>query len=223
MDVLHPSTARVRDIFEDWAKRGRAEGMEAGHGPSARAGIATLALTPGANYLDIGCGNGYTLRWVAPAVGPAGSATGIDVAPAMVERARELSKEHRNIDVRVAAFPDHGLPCGHFDGIFSMEVYYYLPDVPAALGETLALLKPGGRFACVVDYYGENPESHDWPEQLGCAMTLWSAEQWRAAFEAEGFVEVAQQRVTHPLAEGKEPGWKQQIGSLLTTGRRPTG
>ena len=91
MTSIHPSTARVRDIFDDWARSGRAEGMETGHGPSARAGIERLALGQGDGYLDIGCGNGYTLRWVSAVVGTAGRAIGIDVAPGMVERARALS------------------------------------------------------------------------------------------------------------------------------------
>lgn len=220
MSELHPNTERVRDIFHDWAERGRAEGMEAGHGPSARAGIAHLALEPGQRYLDIGCGNGYTLRWVAPVVGPEGRAVGIDVAPGMIERARALSAEHSNIDVHLAAFPAHELAPASFHGVFSMEVFYYLPDLPAALAATHALLAPGGRFACVVDFYGENPESHEWPEQLGCEMTLWSAAEWVRGFEAAGFTDIHQERVRHPLADGAEPGWKHTIGSLLTVGRR---
>ncbi|MDJ0973008.1 MAG: class I SAM-dependent methyltransferase [Planctomycetota bacterium] len=222
MSDLHPSTARVRDIFDDWARRGRAEGMETGHGPSARAGIEHLDLGEGSHYLDIGCGNGYTLRWVSAGVGADGRAVGIDVAPAMVERARALSSAFENVEVLLTAFPAHPFEAGTFDGIFSMEVLYYLPDLPGALAEIRQLLKPGGRFACVVDYYAENPESHDWPEQLGCDMALLSEAEWGAAFEAAGLEVVAQERVRYPLAEGAEPGWKQTIGSLLTVGQRPS-
>lgn len=221
MSDLHPATARVRDIFDDWARRGRAEGMEAGHGPAARAGIAHLKLGAGDAYLDIGCGNGYTLRWVSPVVGAEGRAVGIDVAPAMVERARALSSAFANVSVLQGAFPDHRLEAGAFKGIFSMEVFYYLPDLAAALTEVRRLLTPGGRFACAVDFYAENPESHSWPEDLGCEMALLGEAEWAAAFRAAGLEVVAQERVRHPLAEGAEPGWKQTIGSLLTVGQRP--
>ncbi len=221
MTGMHPSTARVRDIFDDWARRGRAEGMEVGHGPSARAGIAELALEEGDRYLDIGCGNGYTLRWLSPLLGTAGRAVGVDVAPGMVKQTRALSARFDNVEVHAAAFPQHALEAGGFQGIFSMEVFYSLPDLPGALSELHLLLAPNGRFACVVDYYAENAESHDWPEHLGCDMTLLSEAEWGRAFEAAGLERVTQKRVLHPLETGQEPGWKQPIGSLLPVGRRP--
>lgn len=217
---MDPTTARVRDIFDDWARNGRAEGMEAGHGPSARVGVAALELRHGHAYLDIGCGNGYTLAWASETVGGGGRVVGLDVAPGMVSRAQERVQKLANAEVKHAAFPVHDLGEACFDGIFSMEVFYYLKDLPAALEAARALLVPGGRFACLVDYYGENEASHAWPAQLDCEMTLLSAAGWQDAFAAAGFVDVTQQRVRpEPDASGAA-GWKQQIGSLLTVGRR---
>ena len=73
----------------------------------------------------------------------------------MIERARTLSRDYGNVEFHVTSFPHHSLPAGRFDAVFSMEVFYYLPDMRAALEETRRLLKPGGRFTCAVDYYGE--------------------------------------------------------------------
>lgn len=214
------STARVREIFDDWAQRGRAEGMEAGHGFSARVGFEKLGLQRGDHYLDVGCGNGYTVRWAAALVGDEGHAVGIDVAPEMIARARTAAGGLANVAFHEAAFPAHDLPRESFRGVFSMEVLYYLPDVDAALREIVALLAPGGRFACIVDYYRENPDSHAWPDDLGCPMTLLSMEGWRGAFEAAGLGVLEQQCIQYPLAPGEEPSWKHTQGSLLTLGQR---
>lgn len=215
------ANARVQAVFDDWAERGRAEGMEAGHGPAARAGFERLELTPGAHYLDVGCGNGYTVRWAAPLVGETGRAVGIDISPRMIERARAASAGQRNLQFHVAAFPAHPLPPGAFRGIFSMEVLYYLPDLRGALDEVARLLEPGGRFACVVDYYRENEASHDWPSQVGCPMRMLSMAGWTVAFEAARLEVVAQRCILHPEVPGEAPGWKQTQGSLLTVGQRP--
>lgn len=212
--------ARVKEVFDDWAERGRAEGMEQGHRFSARAGFDRLALAEGDHYLDLGCGNGYTVRWASSRVGESGRAVGIDLSPNMVDRACAAAMGLSNVQFHQAAFPEHVLPHGVFQGVFSMEVLYYLPDVPAAVTEVARLLQPGGRFACVVDYYEENPASHSWPQDLGCPMTLLSMAGWRAAFEQAGLMVEEQCCLQYPLAPGEEPGWKHTQGSLLTLGRR---
>ena len=102
-----------------------------------------------------------------------------------------------------------------------MEVLYYLPDLPGALAEVERLLAPGGRFACAVDFYAENPESHSWPDDLGCPMTLLSMDGWQAAFELAGLAVLEQACIQYPLADGETLGWKHTQGSLLTLGQRP--
>lgn len=221
-DVSQDPHAPVRDVFDDWATRGRAEGMETGHAFGARAGFERLELAPGDHYLDVGCGNGYTVRWAAPLVGDEGHAVGIDLSPNMVERARTASAGLGNVQFDEAAFPQHALPRDAFRGIFSMEVLYYLPDLDGALEEIARLLVPGGRFACVVDYYRENPDSHSWPDDLGVPMTLLSMAGWRVAFEAAGLTVREQTCIQWPLEPGSEPGWKHTQGSLLTVGELPS-
>jgi ubiquinone/menaquinone biosynthesis C-methylase UbiE len=212
-------TARVQAVFDDWAARGRADGMERSHAPFVRPAFQRLALRPDAWYLDIGCGNGYTVRWAAEAA-PQGQAVGIDLSSEMIALARRLSTGFENVAFHQCAFPAHQLPRDGFDIILSMEVFYYLPDMAAALEETRRLLKPGGRFACLVDFYGENTASHSWPEDVGVEMTLLDAAGWRRALEAAGLEVIDQDRIRLSPDEASEP-WKATEGSLLTLGRRP--
>ena len=85
------------------------------------------------------------------------------------------------------------------------------------LARFAGLLVPAGQFACLVDYYAENPDSHPWPEQLGLEMTLLDAAGWRAAIEEAGLEVVAQERLRLP---GRAT-WQATEGSLLTLCRRP--
>jgi 2-polyprenyl-3-methyl-5-hydroxy-6-metoxy-1,4-benzoquinol methylase len=63
----------------------------------------------------------------------------------MIARAKDLSQGLANAEFHLATFPQHDLPLGRFDVIFSMEVLYYLPSLSAALEEVVRLLKPYGR------------------------------------------------------------------------------
>jgi SAM-dependent methyltransferase len=214
-------TARVRDVFDDWAKRGRAEGMESGHGPAVRAALARLPLRPGGRFLDIGCGNGYAVRWAAERTGPEGLATGLDIAPGMIERAQLLSTDVPGVRFLEASWPEHPLEPASIDAILSMEVFYYLSDLGAALRAAHDVLVPGGQFALLMDHYEENPASHGWPEQLGVGMHRLSREGWRAALEAAGFEVLSQTQVRQVRGEGDEETWKHTLGTLLTMARRP--
>lgn len=212
---------RVRDVFEDWAARGRAGGMAERHEPFVRPVFERLPLPPDGAYLDVGCGNGYTVRWAATA-SPDGRAVGLDVSPRMIALARELSSDLPNASFHVAAFPgEHPLEPGSFDAIYSMEVFYYLPDLHAGLAEVRRLLRPGGVFACQVDFYRENAASHGWPEDVGVEMTLLDEAGWREAFEKAGLEVVDQLRVRLPADEAPA-AWQAEEGSLATLGRRPS-
>ena len=50
--------------------------------------MAAAGVKAGDHVLDVGCGPGYFVRMLAEAVGPAGSAVGIDAAPEMIDYAR---------------------------------------------------------------------------------------------------------------------------------------
>jgi SAM-dependent methyltransferase len=209
---------RVRHVFDEWAGNGRAEGMERGHGPAAREALEHLRLAAGSRYLDIGCGNGYTVRWAAELCAP-GTAMGIDISPEMIARARKLSGRLDNTRFHLGRFPEVDLDDQFFDGILSVEALYYVPDLPAALARIRELLAPKGRFACVVDYYAENTASHVWAEELGLPLTLLSEAGWRGALETEGLEILGQERVRRESApSGQE--WKCSEGSLLTLARR---
>jgi SAM-dependent methyltransferase len=207
------------DVFDVWAADGREMQMERAHAPVARRILDQISFAADAWYLDIGCGNGYTVRWVAGSV-TRGRAIGIDASPRMIHRARELSQSCPRTFFHAAVFPHHDLPYASFDVIFSMETLYYLSDLHTGLAEIRHLLKPGGMVLSAVDYYRENKDSHGWTGYVGTPMKLLSARAWRRAFRGAGFAPVWQERVVLAPDQAVE-SWHAKVGSLLTAGRRP--
>ena len=212
-EIKDDKLRRVQDLFDGWAQSDRSERMAVGHEHSARQALEELDVSPGQHFLDIGCGNGYSVRWVAERH-PSIEAVGLDASQQMVIKARGLSESLANTRFIHAPFPLVLLKSAAFDAILSVEAFYYLPKLNDALREVRRLLKPGGKFACVIDFYEENTESHGWPERVGLEMSLMSEDTWRAAFVLAGLKVVVHRRVLAPTVPGVEPGWPQLEGSL---------
>ncbi len=211
---------KVKALFDEWAQSGRSDQMEEGHVPTALQAFARLELSPGQRYLDIGCGNGYTVRWAAQ-IDSTVHGVGLDVSEEMIRTARERSKDFSNTLFLHAEFPVPELRANTFDAIFSMEALYYFRDLPWALLNIFRLLKSGGLFVCTVDYYEENEASHDWPEKVGVEMNLLSQEAWRHSLTVSGFQILEETRLSPPLKLGEEPTWQHTVGSLMFLCRRP--
>ena len=198
MEHGNSQIARVERVFNEWARGGRADGMERRHGPFARRAFDWLEVGAGDRYLDVGCGNGYSVRWAA-AVDPSVRALGLDVAGEMIALAEQMSADHPNAAFVRDRFPSERLADASFDAIFSMEALYYLPDLDAALAAVRRLLAPGGRFACVVDFFEEHEASHSWPDDLGVAMKRLSAAGWGEAIARAGLELAHQERLENSL------------------------
>ena len=140
----------VREYFDRHAERW-VEAAYAGEtrfpiGPErvrlALDGVAP-AFREGAALLDLGCGGGQLcldaaeLGW---------RVTGLDVAPAMIEEARELCAG-RAVDFVVGSYDESGFPEESFDAVTAMGLIEYLPEDAALFAEARRLLRPGGRFA----------------------------------------------------------------------------
>jgi SAM-dependent methyltransferase len=101
------------------------------------------AMSQGARLVDLGCGGGQ-LCVHAASVG--WRATGVDVAPAMIEEARAVARD-LEIEWLVARCDDAGLPGGRFDAVTALGLIEYLDDDDSLFAEAARLLRPGGRFA----------------------------------------------------------------------------
>jgi arsenite methyltransferase len=113
-----------------------------------RATRTALALRHGENVLDIGSGPGLLACEMAAEVGSIGSVDGIDPSGSMIALARARRPPAGASEMRFVAGDACALPFAAetFDAVVATQVYEYVPDMPAALGEAFRVLRPGGRL-----------------------------------------------------------------------------
>ena len=188
---------QLRQEFNEWARAGRGEGMEKGHGPVGRQAIELMNLPADARVLDVGCGSGWASRLMA-AKARKGRVIGIDISDKMATLSANTSKEFSNVEFRVASAEALPFADGEFTHAFSMESLYYYADMPRALKEIRRVLAQGGMFVTVVDLYRENEPSHQWVEDLKVPVQLLSIAEYRSLFTNAGFVNVEDRRLYDP-------------------------
>ena len=111
--------------------------------------LAIGEIAPGSVVLDHACGAGMDLLLAARRVGPSGRAIGIDMTPAMLERARKAAREAGLagiVEVHQGLFENLPLPDASVDVVISNGVLNLAPDKVAVLHEVHRVLKPGGRL-----------------------------------------------------------------------------
>jgi SAM-dependent methyltransferase len=102
----------------------------------------------GEKVVDIGSGAGFDAVVAARAVGPQGAVIGVDMTPAMLERARGLaaSLEFDHLEFREGLAEDLPVEDGWADLVISNGVLNLVPDKVGAYREVFRVLSPGGRI-----------------------------------------------------------------------------
>jgi arsenite methyltransferase len=117
-------------------------------------------LSPGERVLDLGSGAGTDSLVAAQMVGEEGHVTGIDMTPAMLEKAQAAADEMGMTNVEFVAGEAEQLPFpdASFDVVISNGVIDLIPDKDAVFSEIHRVLVPGGRIQ-VADVTIQNPVS----------------------------------------------------------------
>src|SRR2546428_522326 len=103
---------------------------------------------PEDTVLDVACGPGLVVCALAAVVR---HATGIDVTPAMVERARALAAEKGlgNVTWQIGDVLPLPYPDGAFSLVVSRFAFHHFPDPRAVLAEMKRVCAPDGRVALI--------------------------------------------------------------------------
>jgi tocopherol O-methyltransferase len=113
-----------------------------------------LALRPGDQVCDVGCGYGGTARLLADRWGC--DVTGLTLSEKQLAYA---ASAHPRTNPRLLQkdWLDNDFPDASFDAVLSIESSEHMVDKPRFFAEAARTLKPGGRFATCVWLSSEKP------------------------------------------------------------------
>lgn len=169
------------------------EGADLGLGCGAP--VAHLRLQPGETVLDLGSGGGLDAFLAAEAVGPAGRVIGVDMTPAMLERARRNAERSgvTNVEFREGRLERLPVEDASVDAVTSNCVINLVPDKGAVFREIARVLKPGGRMVVsdvVLDAPLPEAVEKDVLAYVGCIAGAARREAYFDLLRAAGLAEV---------------------------------
>ncbi len=107
--------------------------------------IERLAPQPGIRWLDLACGTGAVAELAARA---GANVTGVDLAPALIETARQRAHDQKlEIDYRVGDCERLDLDDAAYERLSSTCGIMFAPDHAATAHELARVVAPGGRIA----------------------------------------------------------------------------
>jgi len=187
--------------------------------------VAIASLYPGNVVLDLGSGGGIDCFLAARQVGETGKVIGVDMTPAMLERANQNRERLglANVEFREGRIEALPVEDNSIDVILSNCVINLAPDKSAVFAEAFRVLKPGGRFS-VSDIVSEG----EFSEELRADMERWAecvtgaidADKYMEMLKAAGFTEVEIKDKSD--AEGiveRQPGMPRIFSALIVASK----
>jgi arsenite methyltransferase len=192
--------------------------------------VTLASLQPGQTVLDLGAGGGIDCFLAARKVGPAGRVIGVDMTPAMLEKARSNLKKigATNVEFRLGEIEHLPVADSSVDVIISNCVINLSPDKPQVFREAYRVLAPGGRLA-VSDIVTDGPL----PEAIKVSLSAWTGcvagaldvQELIQTIHQAGFVDVvvtpsygSSERMDAAL-ESMAPELKAQVASAKAAGQ----
>jgi len=144
-----PAPGQVREDFDRIARLGGPSGdVDSDWSARFLAPLLTELPPRAGTVLDLGCGTGALSRVMAAR---ADRVLGIDLAPAMIERARAESAGIANVEFRVGDFMTEPSAGARFDVVVSVAALHHQPIAPA-LARAASRVTPGG-WLLIVDLF----------------------------------------------------------------------
>lgn len=149
LSSTHEGVRAVAEAFGYSADELASIPADANMGLSCGNPVALASIRPGETVVDLGSGGGLDVFLASKQVGETGRAIGIDMTPAMIERAKRAAAQdgYRNVAFHLSTIDKIPLEDASVDCVISNCVINLAPDKPAVFAEVYRVLKPGGRLA----------------------------------------------------------------------------
>src|SRR6476620_994143 len=128
-----------------------AKGFDQSFGLPMRQFIPTLIrlaqIARGHRVLDLATGTGLAAEEALNAVGASGYVTAVDIAPPMLELARQRLGGYPNVTITEADAEALTFPAASFDTVICCMALMIFRDRAKVLADTHRVLRPGGRLS----------------------------------------------------------------------------
>ncbi len=108
--------------------------------------LSLISFQPGTSFLDLGCGTGWAVCYVADLLEGQGQFTGIDISQGMIERARENASRLENVHFHIASAEQLPIEDDTMDNIICTNSFHHYLHPEKALAEVYRVLKEKGRI-----------------------------------------------------------------------------
>lgn len=127
--------------------------------------IDLIPADPGARWIEVACGPGLIARRIAAAVG---HVHGVDLTPAMVEKARREAEAAALANVEFSEGDATALPFGDaaFDGAVTRLSLHHIPAPRRVLAEMARVVRPGGWVVVADLSTDEDAEAAAWHQEI---------------------------------------------------------
>lgn len=156
------------------------------HTPLTNWGLSLVDIQDSWTMLDIGCGGGATLKRLLKRSRGA-QVYGIDISEESVAKAIKVNADVINKQVFVQQGSAAELPYedGKFNLVTAVETVYFWPNLSDCVKGIHRVLKPGGRFAIMVEVVDADSKWTNFVE----GMTAYTPEQLKALLDDAGFAQ----------------------------------
>ena len=174
------------------------------HAPLTNWGLKLVDVQDGWTMLDVGCGGGFTIRRLLKRSKDA-QVYGIDISEESVAKAKKVNAEVLDKQVFITQGSAEKLPYEDkkFDLVTAVETVYFWPNLPNCLQEVRRVLKPGGKFAILVEVVDSDSK---WTSVVE-GMTAYSPEDLKKLLDDASFTqtEIYRKKPTYATILGVKP------------------
>jgi ubiquinone/menaquinone biosynthesis C-methylase UbiE len=168
--------------------------------------LSKLNLRPESHVLDLACGVGTTSLRIAHKFGC--RVTGIDIAPALIQQARDTAeRDRRGTRVSFEVADARALPFGDasFDAVVAQAFFVLVDESERALAQICRVLKPGGRLGALELSWAQVPPEDAYNDLVANTCTqmiprMKSFQEWEAFFSSTGLI--PRETLARPMPSG---------------------
>jgi ubiquinone/menaquinone biosynthesis C-methylase UbiE len=156
--------------------------------------VDSLKIEVNTNFLDLGCGTGWAVRYAAARASCQGLFYGVDASSEMVKQAELLSNGYKNLHFIKSRAEELSLESNFFDVVISSNAFHHFSNPEKALEETCRVLKSKGKvyildttadhlFMRMIDRLGRKLEPG--------SVKLYSTKEFQLLYEKAGLHYIA--------------------------------